>query len=191
MTADPTSLDRLHDVIVPPPVPWWPPAPGWYWVLGALLVLFALVVLRAFLHWQRNAYRREALAEWHRLESQLHDPGKRASVLAGMAELLKRTALSVWPREKVAALTGPMWYTFLDRTGAIAGFSSGYGAMLECATYDPRLAATLDQAKLKEASALVHRWIKCHRLDASDCPHRGDEDGGSRTNTKDEEESAC
>ena len=40
---DPAGLDRLHDIIVPSPVPFWPPAPGWY--LLAAFVAFLLVWL--------------------------------------------------------------------------------------------------------------------------------------------------
>ena len=38
MNESPTGLDRLHDIVLPPPIPWWPPAPGWYVVLGVLLL---------------------------------------------------------------------------------------------------------------------------------------------------------
>lgn len=48
MTLDPTSLDRLHDLVLPSSVPWWPPAPGWYGVLG-LLVLAVAWLTWAFL----------------------------------------------------------------------------------------------------------------------------------------------
>ena len=66
----PTSLDRLHDVIVPPPVPWWPPAPGWL-VIGFLLVLVLVCwFIRGIRPWQSNCYRREAL----KLLEGAHDP---------------------------------------------------------------------------------------------------------------------
>ena len=48
MTPDPTSLERLHDIVLPPPVPWWPPAPGWYWVMGLLGALLLLVEWAAY-----------------------------------------------------------------------------------------------------------------------------------------------
>jgi Domain of unknown function (DUF4381) len=62
MNPDPASLDRLHDVIVPAPVPWWPPAPGWFVVGGALALVVACRLVRAIRHRQLNCYRREALA---------------------------------------------------------------------------------------------------------------------------------
>ena len=47
---DPSSLDNLFDIVVPPPVSWWPPAPGWY-VVGGLAI--ALAVWAARRGWQR------------------------------------------------------------------------------------------------------------------------------------------
>ena len=38
LDSDPGSLDRLHDIVSPPPAPWWPPAPGWY-ALGLIVLL--------------------------------------------------------------------------------------------------------------------------------------------------------
>ncbi len=164
MNPDPTNLDRLHEVIAPPFTPWWPPAPGWYWLLGALGILLLVGVARGFRSWQRNRYRREALAEWHRQEALLHKPGQRPAALASLGELLKRTALSVFPREEVAALTGPAWLAFLDRTSATTGFSTGPGASLESAAYDPRTATMLDEARAREAALLVRHWITHHRV---------------------------
>ena len=88
MNSDPTSLDRLHDIVVPSLAPWWPPAPGWYCILGIIL-FSSLVLLVRFLRWQGNRYRREALAEFAIHERALTDPGRRAEAISAMAELLE------------------------------------------------------------------------------------------------------
>lgn len=69
MSADPTGLDKLHDILVPAPAPWWPPAPGWYWVFGLAAVIGAVLLWRAVARWQRNRYRREALAQLAQIEA--------------------------------------------------------------------------------------------------------------------------
>ena len=125
MNTDPTSLDRLHDIVMPPPSAWWPPAPAWSWILGIVLVLLLALVVRSFLLWQHNRYRREALTELRRHESSLNDPARRAETLSAIAELLKRVALTAFPREQVAALTGPAWFSFLDKTLTRRGLRPG------------------------------------------------------------------
>jgi hypothetical protein len=128
MNPGPTSLERLLDIIAPPPAPWWPPPPGWYWVLVFLLFLVLVLVFRFFRLWQQNRYRREALAELARHEAALADPDS----ISAMGELLKRAALTAFPRDQVARLTGPAWFTFLDRTGRTTAFSAGSGATRKC-----------------------------------------------------------
>jgi hypothetical protein len=44
---DAGSRQKLNDIVVPAPVPWWPPAPGWYVLLGISL---AALVLMGFLY---------------------------------------------------------------------------------------------------------------------------------------------
>jgi hypothetical protein len=105
MNDDATSLERLHDLAVPPPVPWWPPAPGWYVVL-AIVALAAIVwVVRRWFRWRANAYRRAALRE---LQS--------AHTVPAISEVLRRTALSIAPRSTVAELTGAKWPHWLAET---------------------------------------------------------------------------
>jgi len=165
MNADSTSLERLHDVIVPPPAPWWPPPPGWQWALGFLTVIAMVVLLRVFLHWQRNRYRREALAELKRIQAGEKNSRLRGELLARLAELLKRGALSAFPRERVASLTGSAWFAFLDRTGRTTAFSRGLGTTLERAAYDPRAAATLDEREFREIIETVRHWIAHHAVE--------------------------
>jgi flagellar biosynthesis/type III secretory pathway M-ring protein FliF/YscJ len=162
MNADPTSLDRLHDVVAPPAAPWWPPAPAWDWLLAAAVLALILLAALALRHWLRNRYRHEALLELARLEA-----AQQPEFLEGLAELLKRAALSAWPREEVASLTGPEWLAFLDRSGANSKFATGLGPELERAAYDPRVAATMDEARRRELAALVRDWLTRHQVSAS------------------------
>ena len=163
MNQDPTSLERLHDIVVPPLAPWWPPAPGWYWVLGIGLVLVLVLVIRFFLRWQQNRYRREARAELAVHERALTDPGRRAEAVSAIAGLLKRAALTAFPREQVASLTGRKWFAFLDETGRTTAFSARSGATLEQAAYDPRTADTLTDKQLQETITAVRWWLKNHQ----------------------------
>ena len=163
MNPDPASLDRLHDIVAPPPVPWWPPAPGWYGVLGLVVILLLVLVLRSFMHWQRNRYRREALAELSRQELQLVDPLRRSAALAALAELLKRTAITAFSRTRVAALTGPEWYAFLDHSGHTTAFSQGAGAQLASVVYYSGGGANLKESAAQTLAQHIRHWIKHHR----------------------------
>lgn len=103
---DATSLDRLHDIVVPPEVPWWPPAPGWYVILGLTAAAILALLVRQWLRWHANAYRRTALRE---LDS--------AQTVSAISEVLRRTALAFEPRANLATLTGNRWPTWLaDRS---------------------------------------------------------------------------
>lgn len=162
MNTDAISLDRLHDIILPAPVPWWPPAPGWYWVLGLVVVIVLTALIKGLIHWQHNRYRREALAELALQAAALENPEHRPRALLGLAELLKRTAVTAFQREYVATLTGPKWFEFLDHTAKGSNFRNAPGAMLENAIYDPRTADTLDPHKLHSLVEVIRRWIKHH-----------------------------
>jgi len=102
MNESATSLDRLHDLVLPPAVMWWPLAPGWYAVMALALLTAAWMMIRAWKRWQSNAYRREALRELASLESS-----------AAIAELLRRTALAIAPRSVIAEKTGTTWLDWL------------------------------------------------------------------------------
>lgn len=146
MSNDPTSLERLHDLVVPTPVPWWPPTPGWWIVLALLAIALVALLGRMLIHWQRNRYRRDALnLVDHLLPEEL--PG-----------LVKRVALSAWPREQVAHLTGQPWLAFLDRTGETTVFTTGAGRVLESLIYQP-----IPQEDLSEMRRAIRHWIRNHR----------------------------
>lgn len=183
MSADPTALENLHDtvlhetvlhdtvlhdIVVPGATPWWPPAPGWYWIMCLLALLAAVMLWRALVRWQRNCYRREALAELARIEAavQAAGPGEDSAdkALPALAELLKRAALTAYPRAQVAALTGPAWFAFLDETGGTQ-FSAGLGAVLAQGNYQ-----TGEQTGERDDTAVhtadiareVRHWIRQH-----------------------------
>jgi Domain of unknown function (DUF4381) len=160
MSADPASLDRLHDIVVPDPTPWWPPAPGWLWLAGLVLALLTLATLAAFIRWQKNRYRREALAELERLAAAA-SPAASGGLSSALSELLKRTALTAYPREDVATLTGPRWFAFLDSTGGTT-FSAGLGAAMERATY---LASSAEPPYARDLELVreVRTWIRRHK----------------------------
>lgn len=157
---DAGSLQNLNDIVLPSPVAWWPPAPGWYALFALVLIGLLVFAVVQWRRWRQNLYRREALAELSRIRS-----GASAGQLHGLPELLKRAALSAWPRAEVAALTGPDWHRFLDRTAELQLFCSGAGEALDFLAYSTPGGGQgpLDaqqSARLLEAAEL---WLKRHK----------------------------
>lgn len=152
---DPASLDRLHDIVLPDPASWWPLAPAWY-VLGLFIVVFVASLTWLWVsHWRRNAYRRAGLAELAQLAAHAEQP----DAARRLAELVKRVALTIYPRERVASLSGDAWLKFLDASANTAVFATGPGARLE-AGYEPG-----DQSPSPELFQAVRYWIQHHRAD--------------------------
>ncbi|TWT35861.1 hypothetical protein KOR34_07570 [Posidoniimonas corsicana] len=147
MKTDPTSLDLLHDLAEPAPVPWWPLAPGWYFVLA---VLFGAAVWAAWRGWRgyrASAYRREAFKE---LQS--------ARTPAEVSELLRRVALCVAPRTTVADLRGDRWADWLAASCPTAMPAEVRRSLVE-GVYRPGGAGP-ETAPLREYAA---DWIRTHR----------------------------
>jgi Domain of unknown function (DUF4381) len=168
VNPDATSLDRLHDIVQAPDVPWWPPAPGWFWLAGGLIILLVLIGVYALLRWQKNCYRREGLAEIDRMEAVVSQPARRTSVVIALNELLKRGALSVWPRDQVASLTGPLWIDFLNRTRGQKQSLRLDPETFSRAPYDERFAAGLSEQKVRDLALSARAWFKHHRVETKE-----------------------
>ena len=102
-------LAQLAPLRTPSAITWWPPAPGWWLIAIVLLIVLTFVLRRLWRRRMRNHYRRIALAELRQMRA------SGASVDA-VNWLLKATALRGFPPAEVAALHGPQWRTFLDKT---------------------------------------------------------------------------
>lgn len=160
-SADPTSLDRLHDIVPPDPVSWWPPAPGWIVVLVFAVMVGIGFLMRWFLQWQRNAYRREALEMLSEIELRLDDACDWRGVLAEINALMKRTSLTVWPREQVASLSGEEWLAFLDQSASMAEFSSGAGTELGAGSFSVD-SGSVDKERSAALIQTCRRWVLRH-----------------------------
>ena len=146
------NLVELYDKLVMPdapvPVSMWPQTVGWIWLALGLVVLVGFVWWRLAAWHRATAYRRAALAE---LRGAADDPAK-------IATILKRTALSGFPRHEVAGLHGTEWLAFLDAATAKVKFQgSTAGTVLAKAPY-------VQQPADKDLPAMAETWIKTHRV---------------------------
>ncbi|MBK3801136.1 DUF4381 family protein [Azospirillum brasilense] len=153
---DPADLSRLADIAVPPPVAWWPPASGWWIVAAAMLGILAILGAALVARWRRNAYRRASLAELAAIGT-VADPASAAAV----STILKRTALTAYPRAEVASLTGASWLAFLDRTSGSQDFTKGPGAGLARAA----VGVPPGDGDGDAVVAAARRWVKRHRVE--------------------------
>jgi hypothetical protein len=146
MNDSSTSLDRLHDLVLPPAVPWWPLATGWYVVMGIILVFLLVFAYRTWESWKANAYRRAALSQLAEAKDAL-----------AIAELLRCTALAVSPRHVIAEKTDMAW-TYWLMAQCPEAMSDTVRTQLTAGIYD-RLAEDADVRPPREYAA---RWIKGH-----------------------------
>ena len=128
------TLSALYDQLVPPGEPaaisMWPQTAGWLW-LGLLFVVAIGAVSSSYLRWKRAP--------------------------AAIALVLRRAALTGFPREEAAGLVGAEWLDFLDRTGRGVHFrASKAGEILVKAPYK-------SQSPNEDLPLMAERWIKTHR----------------------------
>jgi len=157
MKVDPATLP-LRDIHLPDPVSWWPLAPGWWFSLLFLLLLVG--VAWAIRRWiKRGQLKRSALAELKLLEQTCSEDGEDSQQqIEALSILLRRLALSVYPRQEIASLTGEQWLLQLDvalaTTPQSGAFSAGIGRVIIEAPYKPGLSVDLPALL-----ALVRYWI--------------------------------
>ena len=146
-------LKQLRDLQTPPEPGWWPPAIGWW-----LFAIITLVVLGWLLVTIGSAWRR-----WRQRQRQLHRLRElclncpTAQLAAELSILLRRLALSRFPREQVAGLYGEDWLRFLNRSAATDQFTHGPGRALLTAPYQPTVKQTDGCQTLPR---LAERWIR-------------------------------
>ncbi|HEY3487704.1 MAG TPA: DUF4381 domain-containing protein [Gammaproteobacteria bacterium] len=145
---------QLRDIHLPADVLWWPPAPGWW-----LLLLIIVAAVLALWYWRRNRGSRRlqqlALAELQVIAENFARHHEQRRALENLSILLRRVAVTRYPRAEVAALTGLRWLQFLDSVTGSEDFTSGPGRALAEAPYNPALSA--DVPALIELS---RRWLE-------------------------------
>lgn len=152
------DLTQLRDIHLPDPIAGWPLAPGWY--LLALLIILTALLLGFFLRWiyLNGRAKRHALRLLTSYQQQYQRDGNSQLACARISELLKRVALTYFPRQRVASLQGEPWIIFLNDTAKNIDFLSVKRELLEF-PYDPQprdnnLSLLFDAAK---------NWIKQRR----------------------------
>ena len=163
-SSDPASLQNLNDIVLPPGIGWWPLAPGWYTLAVILLAVLAWFSYRSLQGWLRNRYRREALKSLALLEQGAQNPGHRDASLRQLPVLLKRAALSAYPRSEVASLSGKGWHDFLNSTVKNTLFDESTLITLDRVAYSSGDLAEVDTQAVASLFEASKEWLKSHRI---------------------------
>ncbi|CDT33766.1 Conserved hypothetical protein [Vibrio coralliirubri] len=98
----------LSPVIAPDAPTWWPLAWGWWAVIITAISLIALVFFILKRRKNNQQAKQEALSYFSNSQSQDGLSPSKAQ------DIVRQAALSYFPREKIAGLSGDDWLTFLD-----------------------------------------------------------------------------
>ena len=98
----------LSPIITPSAPSWWPLAWGWWAVIVTAIVLIVLVFFIVKRRKKNQHAKNEALARFRNSQSSNTLSPSEAQ------DIVRQAALSYFPREKVAGLSGDDWLTFLD-----------------------------------------------------------------------------
>ncbi|BAN48433.1 DUF4381 domain-containing protein [Metapseudomonas resinovorans] len=165
MTAAAPSIDQLRELAVPAPlVSYWPQTWGWLVLLLVLLLIAGMWATLRWRRWQRDRYRREALARLDTLGQALADPERRLPALRELPVLLKRVALSMPNAPEVAGLGGVEWQAFLARS-APRPLPEDFAAQLFTVAYAPDAQVKgMPDAEVRALFSTSRHWIEAHRV---------------------------
>jgi len=167
-SSDPASLQNLNDIVMPATVGWWPLATGWYVLSGLLLLTLVWYGYRSIQRWLHNRYRRAALAELQLLKDRVDNAGDRNASLRQIPVLLKRAALSVYPRDEVASLSGKDWRQFLNSKLKRPLFTESIGETLDKTAYGTGDLHDIDPHAVASLLDVSRLWLQQHQTSQDD-----------------------
>ncbi len=121
-------LSQLAPGHAPPAPGWWPPAPGW-WVVSLLCIL----AVATFVWWLRQPLRLPRRAALRQLRVIRASDADGATVARAVQTVVRRYALIVFGRDRVARLTGEGWLNFVIDAGGGAWAGAPGRSMLAAA----------------------------------------------------------
>ena len=162
-SPDPASLQNLNDIVLPGAVGWWPLAVGWYLLFGVLLVVLSWFTYTLIRRWINNRYRRVALQQLQLLAEDIQNTDNRDTGLRQIPVLLKRTALSVYPRSQLASLTGRNWHDFLNSKVSKPSFTESTADLLDEISYSVGDLSKVEPQAADDLLMASHHWLKHHQ----------------------------
>ena len=138
--------EKLADIHLPEAISYWPVAPGW-WLLLALIILAVVIILL----WRKNRSRVRAITPAQKIKllkaqaSQelkfINDDYKKHGLahktVKRLSVFLRRYALSLYPRDRVASLTDEQWLKLLDKLSYSELYSQKFSELLTTVPYQP------------------------------------------------------
>lgn len=149
-------LAQLAPDHAPPRAGWFPPAPGW-WLAALLTVLCAALIAAIVRAWRepRRRLRRAAMRELRRIRtSRIEGPAAAQAI----ENLLRRHAVALHGRERVARLSGQAWLDFAAAAGAEA-FAGETGRSLLAAAFGGFPGYSRVSAATGNGSRERERWL--------------------------------
>jgi hypothetical protein len=150
---------QFVEIVAPEPIVYKPQTSGWFIVGALLLGVVGWRAVRAMRRYRRNAYRRTALRELSELIDR--STKDREAALGSLPALLKRCALSAFPRDQVAGLSGEDWLRFLDQTAPGAFNQAARVALTTVVNEGP---GALENDHTSPLFQATQRWIRGHRV---------------------------
>ena len=142
----------LRDIHLPDPIGWWPLAPGW-WGLLALVTLLVGILVYLIRRRRRVTPIKLALHELSLLEA---NPALSArEQLEALSILMRRVAMTLYPREDVAGHAGEDWVNWLNNATGKAYFEGELGRLLMFGAYSEAPSAS----SVAELLTTYRQWL--------------------------------
>ena len=117
----PNNELSIRDIHLPDSLHWWPPAIGW-WLLAILLIASLVGLFLLIKRYRKKwGYRNVALAllkkdykHWRQQNATTKSTASQEA-LQQMLRVLKRTAITAYPKADAASLHGQPWVDFLNQ----------------------------------------------------------------------------
>lgn len=144
----------IKDIHLPESVSWWPPAIGW-WILAVSIPVTFILLLWLY----KRITRKTAVKAAKRYLATIKQDASRDDYqkLCDLSVLVRRTAISHFPRSETAGLIGKQWLVFLETPMNDKRFTEGVGQLLLDAPYRK---TGMEDLKIGELIQLCENWLQ-------------------------------